>query len=87
MTVLVEPLRNTMSGIEGLKRVTGKNHGSVITNVNAVNHPVGRFKSKAVGHNNKQASLNLISEIACPINVFHVFHLPLFKSGIGMFFF
>jgi len=31
MTVLVKPLRNTMSEIEGLKRVTGKNHGSVIT--------------------------------------------------------
>jgi hypothetical protein len=90
MTVLVEPLRNTMSGIEGLKRVTGKNHGSVITKrrfVTAVNHPVGRFKSKAVGYNNKQASINLISEIACPINVFHALHLPFFKSEIDMFFF
>lgn len=82
MTVLAEPLRNTMSGIEELERVTGKNHGSVINKrrfVTAVNH--------RVGHNNKQASLNLISEVACPVSVFHVLHLPFFKSGIDMVFF
>ncbi|KAL3567226.1 hypothetical protein D5086_029877 [Populus alba] len=59
MTVLVEPLRNTMSGIEELERVTGKNHGSVINKrrfVTAVNHPVGRFKSNGLAIiTNKQA--------------------------------
>lgn len=59
MTVLAEPLRNTMSGIEELERVTGKNHGSVINKrrfVAAVNHPVGRFKSNGLAIiTNKQA--------------------------------